>query len=123
VLGGEVEEREQRVELAGDLGGRLGELGEPVGEALHGDEGVGAGLGPVDVGDSRLGFGMHPFGHDVETVRGPVHPTPLLSGGGEHVTQPPQNPRAPSPTASTAAATPRSRSERSTSAQLSVDSR
>jgi hypothetical protein len=50
VLGGEVVERQQLVELVGDLGGRLGMGGEVGGEAVGGLEGLAAGVGGVDVG-------------------------------------------------------------------------
>jgi hypothetical protein len=55
VLGGEVVEGEQLVELAGDLGDRLGVAGEGVSERLDRAEGVGAGGGTVDGSDLGLG--------------------------------------------------------------------
>jgi len=54
VLGAEVLEGEEAVELASDLGYRLGMTGQGVNKGLDRGESVGAGRGAVDGGD--LGF-------------------------------------------------------------------
>ena len=62
MLFGEVVERQQRVELAGDLDGRFGVGLELLSEFLDTVDGVGAGLGVVDGPDRLLGVWVEPFG-------------------------------------------------------------
>jgi hypothetical protein len=98
VLGGEVEEGEQRLGVVDDLGHRLGPLGpELVCEGVDGTNGVLAVLGVTDLGQGPAGRGLDRGGKAVEAVGDLVHPAPLRSGLGEHLAQ-----RTPEPEGSVA---------------------
>src|SRR6266536_3405072 len=88
VLGGEVVEREQLVEIVGDLGDGLAEL-VAVGqlERGHGAAGVLAVLGVPDFGEGLLRPGVGGLGQRGEHVADLVEPAALLPGGGEHLPQ------------------------------------
>jgi hypothetical protein len=61
VLGREVIKGQQYVELVGDLGRCLWELGQAVGERFSGLEGFGASAGVVDGLNSRFGLRLKAF--------------------------------------------------------------
>jgi hypothetical protein len=86
VLGGEVVDREQLLDVIGDLGDGLGELG-PVGglEGLHGGAGVVLVLGVPDLGQRLLRPGMGGLGQRTEHIRDLVEPAALLSGLRKHL--------------------------------------
>ena len=70
MLGGEVVEREQHVEVVGDLGDRLGPLGSVVGlEGLGGLECVILVLGVEDLRERGLAPGCAGRGEDVGHIR------------------------------------------------------
>src|SRR5664279_6189241 len=110
--------------VVGDLSGRLGPLG-----AVVGGEHVGRGLGVVlvlgvpDLGERLLRARLGGLGQRVEHVADLVPPAPLLAGLGNTSRTADQNPRAPSPTASSGAAMPRRLQPRSRSSHDSIDSR
>ncbi len=88
VFGGEVVEREQLVEVVGDLRDGLDELGA-VGqlERRHGTAGVVAVLSVPDLGQGLLrarGGGLRQRRQHVTDL---VEPAALLPGGGEHLPQ------------------------------------
>jgi hypothetical protein len=77
VLGGEVVERDQRLEVVDDLGGRLRPLrAELPGEGVRRPDGVVAVGGVADLGQHPLGrgvLGLRQRGQDVGDL---MHPTP-----------------------------------------------
>jgi hypothetical protein len=124
VLGRVVIERKEHVDVLGDLGNRLGPFGAVVGgECFDRLEGVVAVLGVVDLRECGFRAWVRRLRQGGKNLRADVDPAPLLSDVGEHLPQGLQNPRAPSPTASTGAVIPRRRQERSRSAHDCDDSR
>jgi hypothetical protein len=88
MLGGVVVEREQNVEVLGDLRRGLGPLGAVVGlERLGGPDGVVLVLGVVDLRQRRLRTRMRRLRQRGEHVGLDVEPTPLLLGVGEDLAQ------------------------------------
>jgi hypothetical protein len=124
MFSGEVVERQQGVQFAGDLSHSLGELVEDVGEVPDGVDGIGSTLGEIDGMGGRFGLFVETLGESVEDVGGLVHPTSLLRTWPSNTSRrAAQNPSAPSPTVRVGALSPRSRKFRSRSAHESVDSR
>lgn len=123
--GREVVERQQGLPVSDQLVDRFGILVAELGdERVDAGFGIAAGLHLLDLMQRCFRRLVEPFGEEVENVGGGlVHPTPLLPGFGEPSASAAQNPKAPSPTATTGALIPRSLRSRSTSAQDSVDSR
>jgi hypothetical protein len=79
VFGGEVVEREQLVEIVGDLRDGLAELRPVSGlEAGHGVEGVAAVFGVPDLGQRLLCAGMRRFWEHPEHVGDLVEPAALF---------------------------------------------
>jgi len=93
VLGREVVDRQQLLDVVGDLRDRLREL-RPVGglERLHGVEGVPAVLGVPNLREGLLRPGMRRLRQRAKYVSDLVEPAALLAGRGEHLAQ-----RAPEP--------------------------
>jgi hypothetical protein len=88
MLGREVIEGQQRLDVIGHLGHRLGPLGAVVGSEL-GDclLGVLAVLSAADLGQRPPRPGVHALGQRGQHVGGLVDPATLGSGGGEHIAQ------------------------------------
>jgi len=124
VLGGEVEERQQRggVLVQGRDGLRV--LGPVLdGEPLRRLACLLARLGVHDLVERGLHAWLEPFRELVEDVAELVEPVPLLTFPWPHVSHRRQKPRAPSPTATTGGRIPRRFKSRSTVFQLSALSR
>ena len=71
---GEVVERQQGVELVGDLCDRFGMVLELLSEVLDPVDGVGSGFGVVDRPDRCFGVGVTPLGEGIEGVGGSMNP-------------------------------------------------
>jgi hypothetical protein len=84
---------------------------------------LGARLGVHDLVERRLRTRLEPAGKRVEDVAELVEPVPLRAGLGPTSRSAAQNPRAPSPTATTGARIPHRFRSRSTAFQLSALSR
>src|SRR5271155_2761925 len=125
MLGGEVEESNQAFPIGSERLDRLGVLGlilrldtRACGLA------VGAALGVHHFVQRPLGARLQPLGQLVEHIAQLVTPAGLLPGLGPHTSRAAaQNPSAPSPTATTGAAIPRSLRSCSSVFQLSALSR
>ena len=85
VLGGEVVEHQQRVEVTGDLGDRLGVGREVGGEPAGGVDRGGVVLGVVDRAQRRPRVVVDPRRQSRQAVRDLVRPASLRPGGGPHV--------------------------------------
>src|SRR3954452_14943138 len=104
MLGWVVVEREQLLDVVGDLGDRLGKLGPVRGlERFHGVVSVAFVLGVPDLAEHLLRARMRRLRQRSKNLRYLVEPAALLAGLREHHTSrnAPQNPSAPSPIAST----------------------
>jgi hypothetical protein len=124
VLRGEVVERQQFVDVVGDLPGRLGSF-RTVGLLERGDglEGVLAVLGVVDVLEYLAGAGLGRRRQSIEDIGRFVNPAPLVAGFGEHLCEGfPEAERAVAD-GEDGARIPRRAASRSRSAQDSADSR
>ena len=88
VLGGEVEEGEQRVTVPGQALGRLGVL-RPIllDEDRDGCFGRRSRRRRGDLADVGLHGALHGFRHLVEQVGGLVQPAPLVTGGGQNLVE------------------------------------
>ena len=88
MLGWVVIERQQHVQVTGDLRNRLGPLG-PVGirKRLHSHGGVIFVLGVPDLHQRGLRVWLGRLGQGVEDVGDLVEPAPLFPGVGEHLAQ------------------------------------
>src|SRR6266545_2793174 len=123
VLRGVVEEAQQPLGLAGDLGDRLGPLDAIVGgEGVDRPLGVGAVLDPDDLVQRLAGAGVHALGQRAKNIPGHVLPAAFSRVAGKTSRSARHSPSAPSPTITTGARMPRRRRSRSSSAQSSVDS-
>lgn len=80
MLGREVEEGQQYVEVVGDLRCGLGVLGKLGGEDAGGVDGVGTAVGIPDRPQQLLGARMQPLGQGRQNVGGAVHPAALDGG-------------------------------------------
>lgn len=118
VLGGEVVERQQIIDVVGDLLHRLGEL-RAVGLLEHRDglERVLLVFRVADLLQGLLRSGLGGLRQAVEHVCNLVNPAPLVPGLGEHLGQVLPEPEAPSPTARAGTRMPRRQQSRSRSAQ------
>src|SRR5664279_2436479 len=124
MLGWVVVERQQHVEVLGDLRGRLGPLGAVVGvERLRGLERVVLVLGVVDLASAAFAPGCADLGSAASTLPWTwnQHLCSLVSGKTSRSAF--QKPSAPSPTANIGARIPRRLQSRSRSAHDSLDSR
>src|SRR4029453_19216670 len=93
VLGRIVEEAQQPLSLAGDLGDGLGPLDAVVGcERLDPPLGMAAVLSPDDLVERPAGAGVDALGQRTNNVADHMDPAALLAGGGE---APPQGPPQP----------------------------
>ena len=91
MLGGIVVERQQLLEVVGDLRDRLGELGAVGGfERSDSSEGVRLVFGVPDLGEGLLRAGMRRLRQRREDVAGLVEPAALLAGGRDEFA--PRNP-------------------------------
>jgi hypothetical protein len=124
VLGGHVIKGEQCFGLVGDLGDGLRPLGgELVGKGLDGRLGVSLVLGVAYLGQRPAGGGWTDFGRAFSTLAETWNQQRCSAVSGKTSRTAAQNPRAPSPTASTGARIPRRLQSLSRLAQDSVDSR
>ena len=124
VLGGEVVERQEFVEIVGDFGDRFAELGA-VGQFECRDSAAGmlAVLSVADLGESSLGARMRRFGSADKTLPILWNQQRCVRVVGKTSRSTDQNPNAPSPTARIGARIPRRAPSRSRSAHDPVDSR
>src|SRR6478672_8295219 len=87
VLGREVVERQQYVQVVADLRGGFGPFGAELDrERLRRHRGVGLVLSLIDLRQSTLRGRVDRLRQRGEDVADLVPPAPLLGGGGEHVT-------------------------------------
>jgi hypothetical protein len=104
VLGRVVREREQLVEVVGDLRDGFGVLGAVRGlELLDHLQGVGLVLGVPDLGEVLLRTEVRGLGQRPQNVGDLMEPAALLAGLWEHLAQRPPEPNAPSPAVRTGA--------------------
>ena len=86
MLGGEVVERQQHVQVVADLRGGFGPFGAELDrERLRRHAGVGLVFGVVDLRQSTFRGWVDRLRQRGEDVADLVPPAPLLGGGGEHV--------------------------------------
>src|SRR6478672_13023427 len=124
MLGWVVVEREQLLDVVGDLGGRLGKLGPVRGlERFHGVMSVAFVLGVPDLAEHLLRARMRRLRQRSKNIDILWNQQRCSRVSGNTSRNAPQNPSAPSPIASTGARIPRRAQSRSRSAQDSVASR
>jgi len=124
VLGGHVVKGEQCVRLVGDLGDGLRPLGlELVGKGLDGSLAWALSSASRISASARRAAGWTDFGRAFSTLAETWNSPALLGRLRKDVAHRRQNPRAPSPTASTGARIPRRLQSLKRLAQDSVDSR
>src|SRR6478736_9922743 len=122
MLGWVVVEREQLLDVVGDLGGRLGKLGPVRGlERFHGGVSVAFVLGVPDLAEHLLRARMRRLRQRSKNILWNQQRCSRVSGNTSR--NAPQNPSAPSPAASTGARMPRRRQSRNRSAHDSAASR